>query len=289
MVIRFRCPNGHSIRCSDEQAGRIGKCRECRSRFVIPHPDVADFSEAHSAITDPKPAEPSASDSVVSAGEPAEPNGQMALTEAAKPKVIVFLCPNGHRLHGPSSLEGRPGKCPHCGALFRIPSHDDLPEEDEGPPPGAPVAGTEDTRLTIPDNDTESIEPPLEIGPDPVPLNVDWREISAGDSSSRSLGRFQDERDLPRDAHPLVPLFAKLWEQRSRGGCVELHLADGTTLVPERYSPELSRQKHAVFAVADGDGSYTLLAIAWDSITRVAVRQVRELPQGVFDEEQGGL
>ncbi len=39
--------------------------------------------------------------------------------------VLRFLCPNGHRLESPENLAGKPGKCPKCGATFRIP----LPEE----------------------------------------------------------------------------------------------------------------------------------------------------------------
>jgi len=34
---------------------------------------------------------------------------------------ITILCPNGHKLTCPDSLAGKAGKCPHCGAKFRIP------------------------------------------------------------------------------------------------------------------------------------------------------------------------
>ncbi len=38
---------------------------------------------------------------------------------------IVFLCPNGHKLNAPRKMQGHAGKCPHCGAKFRIPLADE--------------------------------------------------------------------------------------------------------------------------------------------------------------------
>ncbi|MGC4002606.1 MAG: hypothetical protein QM811_05465 [Pirellulales bacterium] len=37
---------------------------------------------------------------------------------------IVFLCPNGHKLNGPTKLAGRLGQCPHCHEKFEIPPLD---------------------------------------------------------------------------------------------------------------------------------------------------------------------
>jgi len=34
---------------------------------------------------------------------------------------ITILCPNNHKLTCPDSLAGKAGKCPHCGAKFKIP------------------------------------------------------------------------------------------------------------------------------------------------------------------------
>ncbi|MCE9606576.1 MAG: hypothetical protein K8U03_16930 [Planctomycetia bacterium] len=45
---------------------------------------------------------------------------------------ITILCPNGHKLTCPDSLAGKAGKCPHCGAKFRIP---------EPTPPTTPAIG----------------------------------------------------------------------------------------------------------------------------------------------------
>ncbi|MBA4020428.1 MAG: hypothetical protein C0483_24980 [Pirellula sp.] len=46
---------------------------------------------------------------------------------------ITILCPNGHKLTCPDSLAGKAGKCPHCGAKFRI------PEKSSGPGSGPKV------------------------------------------------------------------------------------------------------------------------------------------------------
>jgi hypothetical protein len=54
-------------------------------------------------------------------------------------------------------------------------------------------------------------------------------------------------------------------------------------IVPERYSKDLSRRTHGVFAVKDPDGTHTLTAVAWDSISRVSVRRVNKLPRKMFD------
>jgi hypothetical protein len=49
----------------------------------------------------------------------------------SKETQIEFLCPNGHRLHGPASLQGKPGECPECGSRFHIPTYDEVPAEEK--------------------------------------------------------------------------------------------------------------------------------------------------------------
>lgn len=93
MVIKVRCPQGHSIACKDEMAGQTGKCPKCGEKIKVP-------------------------------GEPA------AVTPPDDDS-IVFLCPNGHKLNGPASLQGRPGQCPHCQARFVIPDYSEPDEEAE--------------------------------------------------------------------------------------------------------------------------------------------------------------
>ena len=131
-MIEFLCPEGHKIRCPAEKAGRPAKCPKCGVGFRIPtieelglgESTVADSSLAGEEVADVRlhrtqcPRHPAAL-----AGNPpfrpTPPEGQ-----------IEFLCPNGHHLHGPSSLQGRAGECPECGSRFRIP----IIEEPEAEP-----------------------------------------------------------------------------------------------------------------------------------------------------------
>ena len=46
-------------------------------------------------------------------------------------QIITFLCPNGHKLSGPASLQGKPGQCPHCSSKFVIPDYSEFaPDPD---------------------------------------------------------------------------------------------------------------------------------------------------------------
>ena len=44
--------------------------------------------------------------------------------------------------------------------------------------------------------------------------------------------------------HPLSELFLKLWDERSRGAFVELHLSDGAVIVPDDLRRTLSAATH---------------------------------------------
>jgi len=46
-------------------------------------------------------------------------------------EIIEFLCPNGHKLSGPASLQGRPGQCPHCQSKFVIPDYSEFGTETD--------------------------------------------------------------------------------------------------------------------------------------------------------------
>jgi hypothetical protein len=120
-VIEFLCPNGHRIRCHAEQAGRAAKCPRCGVKFRVPDADDLSVSE------------PSGSDSKVSRPEFTESDRKLAVSggNEVKGPQVEFLCPNGHRLHGAASLQGKPGQCPECDARFRIPTYDDISAEEK--------------------------------------------------------------------------------------------------------------------------------------------------------------
>ncbi|HUT91902.1 MAG TPA: hypothetical protein VMY37_20575 [Thermoguttaceae bacterium] len=91
-----------------------------------------------------------------------------------------------------------------------------------------------------------------------------------------------DDSDRPQPAgpvvHPLANLLSRLWAERAHGAVIELHLSDGQTIAPDRYALEMSRGSIGVFALSEPDGTYTVTAVAWDSVARVQVRRLRQLP-----------
>src|SRR3954453_18181643 len=119
-MMKFLCPNGHSLTPPENLAGKTGKCPKCNASFVVPEPE--DVGQSTNLVA--------ASGSTVT---PAMGSGTDLKGEG---EIFVFLCPNGHKLNGPPSLKGKPGQCPHCGAKFRIPDDDEmeLPEDTSEEP-----------------------------------------------------------------------------------------------------------------------------------------------------------
>jgi len=222
-VIEFLCPNGHKIHCPAEQGGRPAKCPRCGVKFLIPDRSEVDLAAVDSGISRPE-----FSDSAIPPPPPVVQSGG-----AEKGQTIEFLCPNGHRLHGPAELQGRPGECPDCGAKFRIPSYSD-------------VLGDEDPKRPRPRPSTQPVQA------------KQMSQVPSGES--------------------LAKVLARLWEKRAKGAKVELHLANGEILVPDRYAEKLSGRSHGVFSVEETDGTHTLTMVAWDSVARLVVRGLKDLP-----------
>jgi hypothetical protein len=269
-LIEFLCPEGHKIRCPDEQAGKSAKCPRCGAKFRIPDPTFDPSSDPPAASPSPvsdsvTDLPPMFGDLALSDAPMAEPPVPTEPEPAAVPEMgpseIEFLCPNGHRLHGPSTLQGRPGECPECGSKFRIPRCADVAE------------GEEDTEVEVDEGRLDG-DTPADAGMAGFEEIAESEFVPApADSAAYS----------PGGAHTFAELFTKLWAERSRGAVVELHLADGTTLTPDDFAASRAGQGHGLFAVREADGTYALSAVAWDSIARVVVRQVRQLPDWMSD------
>jgi hypothetical protein len=192
----------------------------------------------------------------VPAAAPAVPRAAPAPPKEEPEETIEFLCPNGHRLHGPVSLQGRKGECPECGSKFRIPAYDEVSEGEE----------TEAGIIAGRANGT----------PDSF---VRYPEVDFG-----SAGAAEEKESQPHTSdHPLPDLIARLWAQKPADGAVELFLSNGDTLRPERFVAKLSQKTHGVFAVKESDGTYALAAIAWESIQRIVVRGLSKLPERLLD------
>lgn len=219
--------------CPDDKAGHTGRCPKCGSSFRVPDP-------RRSAESSP------------------DLNGDTEDT-------IVFLCPNGHKLNGPSSLQGKPGQCPHCNTRFVIPEFDDVDEETYD-------AGDSKTELWDEDEDDHSAAEEID---EIEPLPEDASGINRGNWSPASdSGR---TRPAHQD-HPFPALFDRFWGYKRRGLVLKLHLKTGETIVPENYSNDLSRGEYAVFTLVDKSGTRSLVTIAWDTIARVVVNDIGEVP-----------
>ncbi|MEN6405750.1 MAG: hypothetical protein ABFC77_04680 [Thermoguttaceae bacterium] len=237
-MIEFLCPNGHRIRCQAAQAGRPAKCPRCGVKFLVPDPMASNVSPATGADSDvsrPDFTESGASSKRLPTLGDAE----------KKEQAFEFLCPNGHRLHGPISLQGKPGECPLCQARFRIPTYENVSTEDVAA--GDVVLGRIDDR------------------------------------SSSDLARLAST-DRGAAGQAMAALFARLWDLRSEDTTIELRLRDGEAIVPYQFLKKLSQQSgQGVFTVKEPDGSTAVVVMAWNAVARATVRGLGELPKELAD------
>ncbi|MFZ1936297.1 MAG: hypothetical protein WCB27_02170 [Thermoguttaceae bacterium] len=237
-MIEFLCPNGHKIRCQATQAGRAAKCPRCGVKFRVP--DAADQNLPKTGDSDPSLPQPDFTDSSVTGRHAAGTAG------AAKEADFEFLCPNGHRLHGPASLQGRPGECPECGSRFRIPTYEDIPAEEE----------------------TEQ-----EIGRGPA----DGRE---GSQIGTRAAQPAAAPDRASTAETTGAVFARLWNMRPQGATIELRLRSGETIVPDQFLAHASGESgHGVFTTLEPNSTISLVVVPWEAVDRMTVRGLSEVPK----------
>jgi DNA-directed RNA polymerase subunit RPC12/RpoP len=296
MALTILCPNGHKLTAPEEQAGKLVKCPTCATTLRVP----SWSGQVETA----------------SGGEPKRATATVKPAHREKAATIVFLCPNGHRLNSPANMAGRPGKCPHCGVKFLVPSREgpsneesgakgeELPKKElsdgtttvEGSP--APAPALESTESNEPSQefiaDIEVVNPPT--AEDELPI-IDMEEVIEPDSSrpatpvaghggngtggGDALGRAPPGTDF--GLHPMAELMLSLWSYRAPGTAVEVRLVDGEVLMPDGYAQELSRRSHCLLAIRQPDGTHTLTAVAWDAVARVSVRGVKSLRAGMFE------
>ncbi len=278
MVIEFLCPKGHKIRCRDERAGQAARCPKCGVKFIIP--DATPENQS------PDPA----SGSTLSGG-----SGSSGVRSGAgaNKDLIEFLCPNGHLLHGSKRLQGHPGQCPECGSKFRIPTYDDSSDEPEASPDKEQMDANEPKQEK---NETPTREPEVQVTLEPLRV----REDSAinlsdvhgafeGSGAALAGGRLRtalqtngsDRLKQAKEAHPFCDVFFRLWAAKADAAAIEVRLANGETLIPFRFNKAMSQGSHAVFAVKESDETYTMIAVAWDSISHVSVRGLAQLPEAM--------
>ncbi|MFN0022241.1 MAG: hypothetical protein ACKVP0_28670 [Pirellulaceae bacterium] len=263
MPIKFLCPNGHQLTAPDNLSGKPGKCPKCNTPFVVPTPEEDEEPAEEQAAETPseapvesqgeeKPAEVKAAAAEISQG-----SGKGKMNPA---DLFVFLCPNGHKLNGPPSLKGKAGKCPHCGAKFRIPS------------------------------DEEELELPEETPEEPVPESSSGDQfVFPGFETDESAEEVyeavevEDTVDPPPDGiHPLCYIVGRLWDRKTDDTELEIFLAEGEIISPELYSEVLSIKEFGVFGSKDGDGNYSVTIIPWTTVRKIGIRKLPELSDKVF-------
>lgn len=168
-------------------------------------------------------------------------------------EIFYFLCPNGHKLNGPPTMKGKAGRCPECGARFLIPTDEEIA-----------AAGEE----------------LLGSGMDQEPL--------AGDTAAGGIG-LNRNFGLPEGVHPppsgpagMGYIVGRLWERRTENSELEIYLAEGEIVSPDYFSEVLSTSDYGVFAIEEGDGTFSISMIPWSSVRRASLRRVGELSQDLF-------
>jgi DNA-directed RNA polymerase subunit RPC12/RpoP len=257
-MIEFLCPNGHKIRCQATQAGKAAKCPRCGVKFRVP--DATDQNRPKTGDSDPSVSQPDFSDSNLTGKRHANTG-----STAAKEPDFEFLCPNGHRLHGPANLQGRPGQCPDCGSRFRIPTYEDIPAEEE-------------TEQEIGLGRLDGRE-----GSDIVarattsPARSDTSHHGRAKETAATLGAVAGHATA---AEATGALLARFWDMRPKGATVELRLRSGETITPDQFLAGASRESgHGVFATVEADATVSLVIVPWDAVDRMTIRGLKEVPQ----------
>ena len=236
-MIEFLCPNGHKF-VVRRPKGAERQSVPAVGQFRVP--DVPDGHFPKTGDSDSSTSPPDFTDSSISGERPLDTGG------AAKEPDFEFLCPNGHRLHGPASLQGRPGECPDCGSRFRIPTYEDIPAEEETEQQigRGRAGGREGSEIG-----TRATTPPAVV-------------------------------DHATTAETTRMMFVRLWNMRPQGATVELRLRSGETIVPDQFLARASEEsRQGIFTTVEPDKTISLVVVPWDAVDRMAIRGLSEVPK----------
>ena len=254
MTIAFMCPNGHQLSAPVERAGKQGKCPKCSVAFVVP--------------------------------DPAEPPDQGAADDEADadPNIIVFLCPNGHKLNGPSSLKGKPGQCPHCGSKFVIPEDDPT---DDDPTHEADADEAEDAAADEIVAEGVVVEEELPVGQvvaDDTPIALGAEDIVEV-APSAPVGVVESEPtavEVPTVRIQIGNPYADFIDDvlvaagDAADYTIRLTLKSGGEVEFAKFMPEKSDQTYGVFM--SSSSPCKVACYAWEAIAGVEVEGLKEPP-----------
>jgi hypothetical protein len=278
-MIKFQCPNGHTLTTSDDRAGTAAKCPKCQAPVVVPMAST-NGAPAPAASPGDAAAGKSGSQAASQSGTQAAPGKSGAAAAPAPAEdVIVFLCPNGHKLNGPARLKGKAGQCPHCGAKFRIPEDDEEENiEDFEEVEEQPMAES----MTEEEFAAEEVE------------DVDIEEITEFEEEAEDIDELEPFEEAPptvidaflspvtEGIHPYASIIAQLWAAKEPGQTIDLYLQKGEVFSPELFAESLSQPLFGVFGRREKEGGHTLIMLPWENITRIEVRHIKQVPVGIL-------
>ena len=255
--IVFLCPNGHRLFGPPHLAGRAGQCPHCGAKFRIPPLEEAPTgSEMFESTEDEAGSEERAGDEV---------SGQVDESVADQYE-----------------------------STEQYESYESVEEYDAAAEPSANGSAEYDEELAVEDVDLLSGDAATT---DDSPSGAIWTGAAPNAATARRGGddflgfgatADSDEEDAQPEQsatsatelpHPLAELCDRLWAETTSGAKIELVLGDGNHLVVHHFARSWSQRSHGLFACREGDGTYTLTAVAWETISRVIVRGVPELAE----------
>ncbi|MCC9609138.1 hypothetical protein LOC68_06735 [Blastopirellula sp. JC732] len=191
----------------------------------------------------------------------------------SKEKDLVFLCPNGHKLHAPRKLQGQAGQCPHCNVKFRVP----VVDGDEANAGGD--ASRLDSSIDVPSSTNKLIGPSQSSIFESSPTEVGIRdEAGASNVLGPGASRGSSPSVVLNGHSRLFQEFLRLWSLRRPGATVEIHLPEGEIFVPEYFSPSRSTAEFGFFARSPKSGEYAVNLIPWQYVCRIVLTGIKELP-----------
>ena len=288
-----------------ERAGTAGKCPKCGVPFVVPSAEVAAAAASSLSSSSLAASDSSGPGSGIPIGgglgsgnlggglgsgnlgsgrlNVEVASGDIAPRAPVAPPII-FLCPNGHKLNCPPSMQGKAGKCPHCGARFLIPSADESYSDDDSLDEGSEFEAVEGSGKNLQSSEGGVDQTPPSkladalVGSGPPDLPPDFIErIRQSESAQSSAPHSSGHANTA-----LTHAFRELWGQRGRGAVLRIHLRSGAVIMPDRYAAQASDDECAIFAVKEADGGYSISAIAWAQVERISLDGLKTLPEDLF-------
>jgi len=251
----FYCDNGHRIVAPVRDGGKRGNCSKCAAPVTVPAAVADEAAEGATMILSaPKESR------VASPGEGILPASNGEESPAVAP-------PSG----GVSVDEALPAVETAASATAAAEPAAAPPAEEEAGAVESAAADAGGWQFMQPAGATADAEEPLP--------QADGQEGWFGHPDAADA----DDGDGDGGDNPTARLVARLWVEHELGGTLELHLQDGSVILPQSYEPRWSRGTHGLFAAAAPDGSITLTAVAWESVQKIVVRNVKGLPDGMFE------